>query len=246
MLQFQPALVPTITAYAASSPIVTYKWKGRGQAPVGFVKGMAVMFGRVYLNFIKYDRAASEMAKSDTGNAYRDALTYYRAEFHHLGLSNAQPGVHVLRHVFVLLFGLGMRESSGNLFQGAFGNSAADTAEAGLFQTSYNSHHSNHELDRLFHYYKGKTDFLDIFSEGVSGGPSKNHGSGAGQQFQHLTKTCPAFAVEYAAVVVRNDRSYSAAINQKTAELRRECDTMLAGVQSLIDFHVQSGGALVI
>jgi len=61
-------------------------------------------------------------------------------------MDNSRGGVDVLRHLFVLLTGLGMRESSGHYGEGrdaSATNTSAYTAEAGLFQVSYNSHHAS-------------------------------------------------------------------------------------------------------
>ena len=33
-----------ITRIAASSPLARVSWSGRGRAPIGYIKGMAVMF----------------------------------------------------------------------------------------------------------------------------------------------------------------------------------------------------------
>lgn len=235
MQSFHP-VIPAIIELARNSPVASYSWKGRGKAPIGYVNGMAVMFARVLCNLHRFGLAAREMAKADTGQTATDALAHFRSEFKALGMDNSQAGETTLRHLFVLMFGLGMRESSGDCYAGQGGNTGSDTAEAGLFQTSYNSHTRNPELDNLFRYYKGKTDFIDIFKEGVSigAGDLKNWGSGTGKEFQHLTKACPAFAVEYAAIVLRNDRQYSAPVNLKKVELRRDCDDLLAQVQSLI------------
>ena len=106
-------------------------------APKGYIRGMAVMFGRVYCKMNANRDAASEMATADSGDDSVDALTWYAPEFSQLGMDNSAPGVDVLRHLFVLLTGLGMRESSGRHCEGRdmdAGNTGADTAEAGLFQ----------------------------------------------------------------------------------------------------------------
>jgi hypothetical protein len=73
-----PGLAPVINqiiALAATSPIASYNWKKRGQAPAGYVKGMAVAFGRVYCKLLAGDAAAAEMAKADTQKPFVDALS---------------------------------------------------------------------------------------------------------------------------------------------------------------------------
>lgn len=226
-----------LATLADDSDILNFSWNERGVAPRGYIRGMAVMFGRVYCKMNAERDAASEMATANTGDASVDALTWFAGEFDQLGMDNSSPGVDVLRHLFVLLTGLGMRESSGKHCEGQGGNTGADTAEAGLFQVSHDSIGAHFLLGALFDQYKGSTDFLDIFQEGVSCGSDawKNWGAGAGRDFQALTKSCPAFAVEYAALLLRKNRRYSGAINNKTVELRPECDDLFKSVCAFID-----------
>ena len=229
-----------IAALADHSPCAAYKWKDRGVAPRGYIRGMAVMFGRVYCK-LKADRdAASETAMADSGDGAVDALAWFKPEFDALGMDNSEAGVDALRHVFVLLTGLGMRESSGRHCEGrdmAATNADGTTAEAGLFQVSYNSHSAHFLLDALFDQYKGSTDFEDIFSDGVTCNTASwtNWGTGDGRDFQELIKTCPAFAVEYAALLLRKRRKHWGPINKKTAELRQECDDLFKAVCAHID-----------
>jgi hypothetical protein len=198
------------------------------------------MFGRVYCKLNAGRDAASEMAMVDSGDGSVDALAWYAAEFTDLGMDNANPGIDVLRHLFVLLTGLGMRESSGRHCEGrdaSATNTSAETAEAGLFQVSHNSIGAHFLLGALFDQYKGSTDFQDIFSDGVTCGAAswKNWGTGDGADFQALTKACPAFAVEYAALGLRKIRTHWGPINRKTAELKPECDDLFKSVCAFID-----------
>lgn len=229
-----------IAALADNSDIARYKWNDRGVAPRGYMRGMAVMFGRVYCKLNAGRDAASEMAMADSGDGSVDALAWYAAEFTDLGMDNANPGADVLRHLFVLLTGLGMRESSGRHCEGrdaSATNTSAETAEAGLFQVSHNSIGAHFLLGALFDQYEGSTDFQDIFSDGVTCGAAswKNWGTGDGADFQALTKACPAFAVEYAALGLRKIRTHWGPINRKTAELKPECDDLFKSVCAFID-----------
>src|SRR5262245_21996499 len=131
-----------IAALADNSDIASYSWKDRGVAPRGYIRGMAVMFGRVYCKLNANRDAASEMAMADTGEDATDALAWYSQEFVDLGMDNTSPGPDVLRHLFILLTGLGMRESAGKHCEGrdaSATNTTAETAETGLFQVSHNS-----------------------------------------------------------------------------------------------------------
>ena len=234
--------IPVIAALAANSAAAKYKWKDRGRAPRGYIKGMAVMFGRVYCKLRAGDPAALDMAKPDHGDPGRDALAHYRREFNHLAMHNQGAREDTLRHLFVLLTGLGMRESSGHYGEGrdmSAHYSTASSAEAGLFQGSYGLHVYSPLLVRLFNQYRGSRDMLDIFKEGVAAPSKANYqswGKGIGAEFQKLCKDCPAFAVEFTAVALRHHRREWGPINRKHVELRREVDALFRSVQRLIDF----------
>src|SRR5688500_16173892 len=131
-----------ILQIAAKSAIFKHEWPGRGRAPAGYTKGMAVVFARVLGKLKDGDAAAAGMAKAAATDKDRDALAWYSDEFAALGMSNAIAGKDTLRHLFALMLGLGMRESSGKHCEGrdqAADNTTANTAEAGLFQTSFNA-----------------------------------------------------------------------------------------------------------
>ncbi len=232
--------IDQIIQIAAVSDITRYQWKNRGVAPAGYIKGMAMMYARIYCKLKAGDAAATEMAKANTTDDTRDALAWYNQQFVTAGMDNSTAGVDTLRHLFVLLIGLGMRESSGKNCAGrdqSASNTTADTAEAGLFQTSFNARSASPLLPQLFTRYANSTDFLDIFKEGVHCGSSNldNFGTGDGKEFQCLSKECPAFAVEFTAVALRNCRKHWGPINEKTAEIRSESDTMLILVQNAVD-----------
>lgn len=227
---------------AATSAISRFDWGGnRGIAPHGYIKGMAVVYARVYCKLQAGDDAATEMAKANTSDRRRDALAHYAQKFSDAGMSNEADGVDTLRHLFVLLIGLGMRESSGRYCEGrdrSASNTTANTAEAGLFQTSFNAKSASPLMPRLFEQYSSDPfGFVDIFKEGVScrDRDFENFGSGAGRDFQRLSKECPTFAAEFAAIGLRNIRTHWGPINTRAAAIRPECDTMLFQVQHAVD-----------
>ncbi len=228
-----------ITRIAANSSIANYKWKNRGRAPKGYIKGMALVFARVLCKLNAGDPAAIAMAKA-AGDDARDALGWYEKVFSKAGMSNDVDGIDTLRHLFVLMIGLGMRESSGKHCEGrdrSASNTTANTAEAGLFQTSYNARSASHLLPTLFETYSANpSGFLEVFKEGVTCKASshENFGTGAGRDFQQLSKECPAFAVEFAAVGLRHIRKHWGPIKRREAEVRPECDEMLREVQSFV------------
>lgn len=207
---------------------------------MGYIKGMAAAYALVYCKLKNGDLAALNMAGPVTLDASLDALVWYKDRFEEEGLSTPIHSVDILRHLFVLLTGLGMRESSGKFCAGrdtTAENTSAETAEAGLFQTSFNATVASPLLAGLITKYAGSTKLLDIFKEGVScrGHDLENFGEGVGLEFQRLSKACPAFAVEFAALALRHLRTHWGPINTHAAEIRLECDNLLKQVQAEVD-----------
>ena len=235
------ATVDRLCAIAAASDLARYDWHNRGVAPPGYIKGMAVVFGAVYAKWRAGDQIAAAMAAASSGTNSMDALAWYDGRFSAVGMSNAVPGADTLRHLFVLLIGLGMRESSGRYCEGrdrSADNITSDTAEAGLFQMSWNSRTASPLIPQLFaDYSRNSEGFLSIFQEGVNctHRDLANYGDGDGAAFQELCKTCPAFAAEAAAIGLRVLRSHWGPINNRAAELRPEADALLREVQAIVD-----------
>jgi hypothetical protein len=243
-----PPVIPieeqrVIIAIAKQSAIFDYSWRDRGQAPEGYTTGMALAFAQSYRRLKANHPSVLEMAKART-NSDQDALNIYRDEFGELDMSNEENGIETLRHLYALMMGHGMRESSGLHCEGrdmSASNVTSDTAEAGLFQTSWNAHNCSDEFDRLFYEFSNPANeggcFLDVFEVDVTCSSSdwENYGSGDGEAFQALCKNCPAFAVESAAIGLRNLRQHWGPINRKEAELRKEADDMFLAVQRYID-----------
>jgi len=239
-----------ITQIATQSAIARYSWKDRGIAPKGYIKGMALVYARVYCKLGAGDDAVTEMAKPNSADGAHDALAWYDPIFAAAGMSNDTAGSDTLRHLFVLLIGLGMRESSGKYCEGrdrSASNTTAETAEAGLFQTSFNARAASPLLPTIFAAYsENPSGFVDVFKEGVNckAADLENFGSGDGEEFQRLSKACPAFAAEFAALGLRHLRTHWGPINRKGAEVRPECDAMLRQVQAAVDASPELCSAL--
>jgi hypothetical protein len=250
------ALTPGV-AIAAITTIVTWSdaakinWDRKFPPPAGYLKGMALVFARAYLKLKSGNAAALDMAKADTGDSSIDALAWYSSAFAAAGMNNAVSGADTMRHLFVLLIGLGISESNGRFCEGldpSASNTTAQTGEAGLFQTSFNSIQFSPLLMEVFkEYLAHQSGFVDIFREGVdcSGRDFAVAGSGENQEFQRLSKACPAFAVEYAAVGLRHGRAHWGPINRRQAQVRPECDAMLRHVQRFVDVWPTSYSTLV-
>jgi hypothetical protein len=130
-----------VLAAAGRSPIAAYRWKNRGKAPAGYVKGMALAFAGLYRQLKADDPIAQAIAIPPTGDASKDVLEWYAGALALAGVQAATPAERLIQ-VFTILLGLGMRESSGKHCEGrdmSADNGSADAAEAGVFQVSYDS-----------------------------------------------------------------------------------------------------------
>jgi hypothetical protein len=235
-----------ILSAAERSALARYSWQDRGIAPIGYTKGMAVAYALVYRKLLADDLTAKEMAKADTRNDEVDALAWYDHIFVDLAMSNHADGPETLRHVFVLLIGLGMRESSGRHCEGrdtSADNVSADTAEAGLFQTSWNASSSTTSFINLLDQYASQPPqcHRSIFADDVSCSASdwESYGSGTGREYQELAKACPQFAVETTAVGLRLIRQHWGPINRHEAEVLPEADRLLFEVQTIVDEEIE-------
>jgi len=238
----QADAIARISDLAASSAIASYDWKNRGKAPAGYIKGMAVSYAKLYHELGAGSAAAIEMAKAMTDDASKDALRHYEDVFKQAEMDNTKDGADTLRHLFVLMLGLGMRESSGKHCEGrdrSANNTTAETAEAGLFQTSWNARRASPLLPKLFTDFMASPtpSYLDIFKEGVHCKEAnlENFGDGDGRDFQKLSKECPFFAVAFAAIGLRNIRRHWGPINRHDAEIKPDADAMFKDVQKLVD-----------
>lgn len=239
--KFPPDVISRISEIAAASAIARYSWRDRGQAPLGYTKGMAIAYAQAVQRYNAGDPVAVEMAKRNTHNDALDAISWYNSNFAALGMTNEVESLDTLRHLYVLLMGLGMRESSGKHCEGrdtSASNTSSDTAEAGLFQTSWNAHNCSKHFDTLAEQYDPQSvqGYMSVFAEGVTCSSSSwaSYGSGAGYAFQETCKWSPVYAVETCAIVLRNLRQHYGPINRKEAELRGEADTMLREVEDYV------------
>ncbi|WFU50710.1 hypothetical protein [Sinorhizobium terangae] len=242
-----------IEQIAGGSGCATREWKRRGLAPKPYIKGMAMVFARA----ICQPGAAGVVVVSATPEATSskaDALTHYGDIFAAKNMINSTSGEDTLRHAYVLLIGLGMMESAGKYCEGRDVSQCfaeASSAEAGLFQTSWGVNKASFELKQLFDTYSSKKRdcMLPIFKGNLTCKIRKSHnpkcpdstsdvaGSGVGADWQKLTKACPAFAVEYAAIVLRTSGGAKGEFNpirKKQAEVSLQCDSMLQRVQRYV------------
>lgn len=229
--------IDAIIALAAKSDAARYRWRDRGGAPAGYIKGMAVTFGLMLTKLKKGDSAAKAMVR--VVDCPGDVFDHLDDELERAGLRTLNaPDVDRLRALFVILLGLGMRESSGRYCEGrdrSASNTTADTAEAGLFQQSWDSRGASPELKKLLDSYQDE-GLLKIFKEGVTPrtGDLDNYGSGDGLEFQELCKGSPDFAVQCAAIGLRTLYRHWGPIIRKEVEIRPEANALFLEVQRLV------------
>ncbi|MBY0415591.1 MAG: hypothetical protein K2Q18_15565 [Bdellovibrionales bacterium] len=240
--------IDQIRSIASQSSCASYSWKGRGKAPSGYIQGMALTYARSYCRLKTNDSSPKTLVSilsGAAGSSTTDALGLYISTFSNLAMDVTSAGGDNLRYLYTLGTGLGMRESSGKYCEGrdmSSSNTTALTAEAGMFQTSYDSMTATSDLSKLYAEYLADTSkcFLDIFKLGISCSASDLSvaGTGAGATYQAFNKSCPAFAAEYAMVMLRVRRNHYGPINRKEAEVTTTCNQMLAKVESVIDSDI--------
>lgn len=233
-----------IKTLAGNSSCRSYSWKNRGRAPAGYIKGVALSFARSVcrVRFVGATPAGAKiMSSANTGNTKKDALAHYQSTFAARGIRINTPGEDAVRAIYALGMGLGMRESSGAYCEGwdrsAGSNRSSAQAEAGIFQVSYDSMGASPELRKLYNEYKANPQRcqLETYKEGVTCRSQSILGTGAGADYQRFNKSCPAFAAEYAMIMLRVQRSHFGPINRKDAEIVPACNSLLVTVQKMID-----------
>jgi hypothetical protein len=224
---------------AEESDLASYSWDDRGDPPVGYIPGMALAYAVAVTWWNNDIPVAKTMAQANREHD-KDALTYYNDEFEDLDMNNDTDGLDTLRHLFVLLIGLGMRESSGVCYEGrdlSAENVTAETAEAGLFQTSWNISTAHEQIPPLLdEFWNDPNGFLDVFNRTLypSADNLKCYGSGDGARYQFLARFCPVFAAFVTAVGLRYRRDHWGPVNRYEVEIRREADDLLKEVEQIV------------
>lgn len=233
--------VEEIKKIADHSTCRNYSWKNRGEAPLPFVEGIALSFARSLCRQRRAESSAQLMSQKVTGNSDVDAVAWFAPEFDSKNLEISHSGPDTLRSLYTLGIGLAMRESSGQYCEGndvtAKPPETSSTAEAGLFQFSYDSIDASPELRKIYDEYRADPSkcYLPEFSKGVSCSERPVIGTGAGAEFQSFAKRCPAFSAEYAMITLRVLRKHYGPINRKEAELQVSCNQMLGQVQAFVE-----------
>ncbi len=230
-----------ILKIAQDSECARYKWKNRGRAPMGYVKGLSLSFTRGLCRFKANTKISQIMSAANTGQPKTDAFSHYAKIFKNSGIDTASNGEPALVALYTLGLGLGIRESSGKHCEGwdrdAGAERTSSEAEAGLYQLSYDSIGASPELRKLYREYLTypRGCMLAVFHEGVHCREQNILGTGHGAEFQIFNKECPAFATEYAMTMLRVQRKHFGPINRQEAEVSPACKQMLEDVAQVVD-----------
>jgi len=219
---------------ASESPLMGREWLDRGVAPPGYIKGMALAYAVIYERFKNGDAEVKEMAEGVVKNR-RDAIWRVFQE-------EMNPGLDVLRRLFLIMIGLGMRESSGEYNEGrdmSADNTTADTAESGLFQQSWNSHFVSGQIENMIEKYSENPDtgLWEVFREGVRPKTLRPYGTQGtrGEQFQRIVIMCPLFAVEAAAICLRRLCTHFGPVVRGEVEIVEDAENLLRWIESIVD-----------
>lgn len=237
-----PDLETQIDLAVQNSGILIFSWNDRGKAPSGYYAGMAKSFALALTRLKSGDAGAHIMAQADTGDDDHDALAWYADEFKAQEMDNSRDGPETLRHLFVMMIGLGMRESSGNHWCGrdmSASNVSSDTCEGGFAQTSWNISSCSSEIPPLLpEYWANPQGFRDSFERGCPQ-PSADdldvYGSGSGARYQFLAKYSPAFHALVTAIGMRKLRQHWGPINRSEVQIVPKIDDLLIDVERLVD-----------
>jgi hypothetical protein len=226
----QTAPETAIMNLATTSTCARHEWRDRGSAPIGYIRGIALTYRKAYCDARANGSAATRVATGALGQPGIDALAHY-------GL-NPATDLERLRAVYTLMIGLGMRESSGNTTEGrdvTVANPTAANAEAGLFQTSYDSltmHPALAATEAAYGANPGACN-LAVFRVGARDRNAPLVGTGPGAEFQRFNKACPSYAAEYTSVLMRVNRRHWGPINTRKAEYLAQCQALLAQVETV-------------
>lgn len=223
-----------------------------GKAPIGYLKGMTLAYLRLRAALADGNSLAQAIAapvKPDDDR--RDVLSWFRSKFTGFGGLADKGGPDTLRHVFVVLYPLGMNESDGKFCCGrdvtAVIPPSSDTVEAGLFQTSWDMRDGCPEVEPLFRSYQAAGDdpegLASIFHEGVrcSRDDLENVGHGDGREFQRMSKASPMFAVLAAAIGVRfvgGAKGLWGPIRRREVDVWSGADDYFRALDALVDVRV--------
>lgn len=215
--------IKTALEIVQASSCKDYRWKERGKAPIGYIKGVAMLYQKHYCK----PNETTKHFNHPRVNSIQDILNIYNKE--------------TMRDLFTLLISSGMWESSGKYFTGRdmsanFNNE--NSGEAGLFQTSYNASYADPYMKTMLDYKE--PCLLEVFKEGVRTPDEanlKNWGKpdAQGYKYQKLSKECPAFHTEFSLIAFRKLNRHFGPSRSGKLEYIKACADMLAQIEKTCD-----------
>jgi len=242
VVRLSQAEISAVTDIARASPLMTYQWPDRGRSPAGYIVGMALCFGDALK---REDALISDISQADRDDPDEDVLSWFGDDLNDLEWDVSEDGVDTMKALFAIMIGLGMRESSGRYSEGrdqSASNTSADTAEASLFQTSWNIRSCTPTIPPLLNEFKlNPNGYIDAFREDVTpnGTELQNYGAGSdGAAYQFLSKNAPLFHVYVSACGLRHLRQHWGPVNRNEVTLRQDAYDLLTQVEAVIETGV--------
>jgi hypothetical protein len=240
-------LANKIDILCARSPLNDYSWDDRGVLPAGYYAGMAKTYALALVNLEpEIAGAVLVMRLPSNGDEEHDALALYEDSFEEMDIDVRAGGTETLRALFIMMIGLGARESSGDHWCGrdmSASNVESTTAEAGFVQTSWNISGCSPTIPPLLRtYWNDPNGFLPTFDRGCpspSASDLDSYGSGDGARYQFLAKYSPAFHALVSGVGMRLLCAHWGPIQRGEVDLVPEVEQLLLAVEALVEEQVE-------
>lgn len=179
---------PSVSSIVAASSCSSFSWPSREKMPLATLEGFAETLQKSYC-------AKRPILTQAVGSASVDGFAVYTKE---------QP---TLPNLYALLLDSAMMESSGNVCEGRDTSAGAETAseaESGLLQQSANVEALNPALAAIVTEYQAHPERCGFSTFRAKPCPTGGIvGTGSGADFQRLMLSCPALAIEQAALGFR-------------------------------------------
>lgn len=206
----------------------------------GYLYGIALNFARNYCEQSRLKSSTTEAEKNFLQTLSSQPNSKLRPDDSLIHVSKGKIKNTPLVETFALVYSLGMIESDGNFKEGrdkAAFNVEPETAEAGLFQVSYDSQVINQYVpENIYRYLLEKYNFgqspncmNDVYS--INQEFSSNQSSwgwGEGLKFQDSMKLCPALATDYMAYLLRITHKHNGPLLRKDAQAKPPCQKLLS------------------
>ncbi len=222
--------IETLISQNSSCENTQFGNRGRLSQVPGYFQGMLFSFIRSACR-PSSDIVQTHMVRGQNSTRWDGLAPHFNGQ-------NNQDSRNLLISTSLLTLSMGMRESTGRYWSGvdvtnSSSMSRAVSAEAGLFQTSYDVRGIGHgeewvqALEQLEQFYRDNPSLclVEEFSEGMNppASPRQGIGSGVGRDFQDLMRNCPALAAEHAMITSRHNRRHYGPLRRNEARPVETC-----------------------